>query len=65
MLVAQHRPVASALTDGYHLAFWISCGLVVAAAVVTATVLRRPAPQPSAEPSTEPSTELVPAYEAC
>jgi MFS family permease len=65
MLVAQHRPVAVALTDGYHLAFWISCGLVVAAAVVTATVLRRPAPQQSTEPSTEPSTELVPAYEAC
>jgi EmrB/QacA subfamily drug resistance transporter len=68
-LVAQHRPVAIALTDGYHLAFWISCALVVAAAVVTATVLRRPAPQPSTEPSAEPSTEpvheLVPAYEAC
>ncbi|HEY7263060.1 MAG TPA: DHA2 family efflux MFS transporter permease subunit [Trebonia sp.] len=64
-LVAQHRPEAIALTDGYHLAFWISCGLVVAAAVVTATVLRRPAPQPATEPSTEPAHELVPAYEAC
>jgi len=42
-LIAQGRPVAVALTDGYHLAFWIAFGLVVAAIVVAATVLR-PAP---------------------
>ena len=39
-LLAQHRPAAVALTNGYHLAFWIACGLVVAAAAVAATVLR-------------------------
>src|SRR5438045_1134717 len=27
-LIAQHRPTAVALTEGYHLAFWIAFGLV-------------------------------------
>jgi len=44
-LIAQGRPVAVALTDGYHLAFWIAFGLVVAAIAVAATVLR-PVPVP-------------------
>jgi EmrB/QacA subfamily drug resistance transporter len=57
-LIAQHRPAAAALTDGYHLAFWIACGLVVAAAGVAATVLR---PQPILAPSPQPVPELVPA----
>jgi hypothetical protein len=39
-LIAQHRPVAVALTDGCHLAFWIAFGLVVAVIAVAATVLR-------------------------
>jgi MFS family permease len=38
-LLAQHHPAAAALTDGYHLAFWIACGLVITAAVITATTL--------------------------
>ena len=42
-LAARHRPAAVALTDGYHLAFWIAAGLMVAAIAVTAAVLR-PAP---------------------
>src|SRR6201995_3930020 len=42
-LAARHQPAAIALTGGYHLAFWIACGLVGAAAVVTVTLLR---PQP-------------------
>jgi EmrB/QacA subfamily drug resistance transporter len=59
-LLAQHRPAAVALTNGYHLAFWIACGLVVAAAAVAATVLRsRPALAQSPEP--QPAPELVPA----
>jgi hypothetical protein len=59
-LLAQHRPAAVALTDGYHLAFWIACGLVVAAAAVAATVLRsQPALAQSPEP--QPAPELVPA----
>ena len=39
-LIAEHRPVAVALTEGYHLAFWIAFGLVLAAIAVAATVLR-------------------------
>jgi MFS family permease len=60
-LIAQHRPPAVALTDGYHLAFWIACGLVVAAAGVAAAVLR---PQPLPPPSPQPVPELVHAGQA-
>jgi predicted MFS family arabinose efflux permease len=57
-LIAQHRPVATALTDGYHLAFWIAFGLVVAAVAVAATLLR---PQRSA--AGQGPVEAVPAPE--
>lgn len=57
-LLAQHRPAAVALTDGYHLAFWIACGLVVAAAAVAATVLRS---QPAVNPASAESQDAVPA----
>ena len=60
-LIAQHRPAAAALTDGYHLAFWIACGLVVAAAGIAVAVLR---PQPALPPSPQPTPELVPAGQA-
>jgi EmrB/QacA subfamily drug resistance transporter len=39
-LTARHQTPAVALTGGYHLAFWIACGLVVAAAGVTVVMLR-------------------------
>ena len=55
-LIAQHHPKAAALTDGYHLAFWIAFGLVIAAIVVAATVLR-PGSEPAAVP--EPVRELT------
>jgi hypothetical protein len=55
-LIAQHRPAAVAVTDGYHLAFWIACGLVVAAAGVAAVMLR---PQPALRPSPQAAPELV------
>jgi len=55
-LIAQHHPAAAALTEGYHLAFWIACGLVVVAAVIAAAVLR---PQPSLPPAAQPPPELV------
>ncbi len=55
-LIAQHRPAAVALTDGYHLAFWIACGLVVAAAGIAAVMLR---PQPALPPSPQPVPELA------
>src|SRR5580693_8311876 len=59
-LLAQHRPAAVALTDGYHLAFWIACGLVVAAAAVAATMLRSQ-PALAQSPEAQPAPELIPA----
>ena len=56
-LLAHHHPVAAALTDGYHLAIWIACGLVIAAIAVAALVLR---PQPAPAPESQPVPELVP-----
>jgi hypothetical protein len=55
-LIAQHHPAAAALTDGYHLAFWIACGLVVVAAGLAAAVLR---PQPSFPSAAQPAPELI------
>jgi EmrB/QacA subfamily drug resistance transporter len=60
-LLAQHHPAAAALTGGYHLAFWIACGLVITAAGITATTLHH---QPAVLPSPEPVPELVPAGQA-
>jgi hypothetical protein len=58
-LTAQHRPVAAALTGGYHLAFWIAFALVLAAIAVAATILR-PAPAASPAPTLEqPVPELA------
>jgi EmrB/QacA subfamily drug resistance transporter len=56
-LAAQHQTPAVALTGGYHLAFWIACGLVVAAAAVTVVMLR-PAAAPAAVEPAEASPEL-------
>ena len=55
-LIARHQPAAVALTEGYHLAFWIACGLVVVAAGLAAALLRS---QPSLPPAAEPAPELV------
>jgi EmrB/QacA subfamily drug resistance transporter len=60
-LSAQHYAAAVALTDGYHLALWIACGLVVAAIGVAAVMLR---PQPALQPAPQPALELVPASQA-
>jgi EmrB/QacA subfamily drug resistance transporter len=60
-LLAQHQPAAAALTDGYHLAFWIACGLVIMAAGITATTLHHQATVP---PSPQPVPELVPTGQA-
>ena len=43
-LLDEGRALASALTSGYHVAFWIGAALVVAAIVVAATVLETVAP---------------------
>ena len=60
-LIARHHPAAAALTEGYHLAFWIACGLVAAAAGLGALVLR---PQPDIQPDVQPAPELVLAGQA-
>jgi EmrB/QacA subfamily drug resistance transporter len=51
-LLAEGHSHASALTGGYHLAFWIAAGLVVAAIVVALTVLQ-PEQRAEAEGTTE------------
>jgi EmrB/QacA subfamily drug resistance transporter len=51
-LLAQGHSQASALVGGYHLAFWIAAGLVVAAIVVALTVLQ-PEERAEAEVATE------------
>jgi EmrB/QacA subfamily drug resistance transporter len=60
-LMAQRHPAAAALTDGYHLALWIACGLVVTAAGIAAIVMR---PQPASPPAPQPVPELVSANQA-
>jgi MFS family permease len=54
-LLAQGHSQASALVGGYHLAFWIAAGLVVAAIVVALTVLQ---PEPAAEARAEQESDL-------
>ncbi|MGC4954472.1 MFS transporter [Actinomadura citrea] len=49
-LRADGRDGAAALTGGYHLAFTVSAGLLVAALAVSLLVLRRPAPVAAAAP---------------
>ncbi len=59
-LIEQGQSTASALTDGYQLAFLIGAGLVVAAIVVAVTVLQ---PEPRATEESEPEVvEAEPAY---
>jgi predicted MFS family arabinose efflux permease len=58
--IAQHRPPAVALTDGYHLAFWIACGLVLVAAGAASTL----SPRPGGSRSPEPTPEAVLAIQA-
>ena len=49
-LISAGKGTAEALTSGYHLAFWIAAGLVVAAIVVALTVLE---PEPETDRGTE------------
>ncbi|TDB76681.1 DHA2 family efflux MFS transporter permease subunit [Actinomadura sp. KC216] len=56
-LRADGRDAATALAGGYHLAFGVSAGLLVAALAVSALVLRRP-PQAPATPAEAPATTV-------
>jgi MFS family permease len=58
-LLRDGESTASALTDGYHLAFMIGAGLVVAAIVVALTVLRGGAAEGAEEPE---AVRADPAY---
>ncbi|WP_370414025.1 MFS transporter [Streptomyces fradiae] len=49
-LAAAGRPAAEALTGGYHLAFAVGAGLLVAAFAVAFTLLRNPQPKPKGKP---------------
>jgi MFS family permease len=61
-LLADGESAAEALNAGYHLAYLIAAGLVVAAIAIAVTVLREEAPEPAAaEPVPEPAAEPVPA----
>jgi EmrB/QacA subfamily drug resistance transporter len=57
-LLGSGDSTASALTDGYHLAFMIGVGLAIAAIVVAVTVLQ-PAPRETEEPADEAASEPV------
>jgi EmrB/QacA subfamily drug resistance transporter len=53
-LVGEGTAQAQALTSGYHLAFYIGAGLVLAALAVAVAVIR-PAAMPAHEPAAEPT----------
>lgn len=54
-MIRHGAPTGSALTSGYHLAFWIAAGLVAVAIVAAVAVLTsRTAVEVGAEPVTEP-----------
>jgi EmrB/QacA subfamily drug resistance transporter len=62
-LLARGEPAASALTDGYQLAFAIGAGLVLAAIAVAATMLRSEPPAPDeVEAADAELVRLKPAY---
>jgi hypothetical protein len=58
-LQAAGHSTASALTSGYHLAFWVAAGLVVAAIAVAATVIQ-PEREAAKQFAEEESDELAP-----
>ena len=62
-LIADGETRASALTDGYHLAFWIGAALVVLAFVIAVTILK-PDKQIEAEAEAEPEDQQVQAEAA-
>jgi MFS family permease len=63
-LIAHGKATATALTSGYHLAFFIGAALVVAAIVVAATVLEAP-PQVEAQGAAQPGSDAAFADQPC
>jgi hypothetical protein len=61
-LEAAGHSTASALTSGYHLAFWVAAGLVVAAIAVAAVVIQPE--EKAAEQFAGEEAEELPAGEA-
>ena len=61
-LLGEGEEMAAALTRGYHLAFWIGAGLVVAAIVVAIAVLRA---EPVEGPAGARAAAEEPAYLEC
>jgi hypothetical protein len=60
-LLADGETAAEALNSGYHLAYLIGAGLVVAAIAIAVGVLREEAPEAAPEPIPEPAAKPVPA----
>jgi hypothetical protein len=60
-LLADGEPAAEALNSGYHLAYLIGAGLVLAAIAVAFTTLRARIPKLAPEPAPEPVVEPAPA----
>ncbi|HEV7459143.1 MAG TPA: MFS transporter [Solirubrobacteraceae bacterium] len=58
-LIRDGKTTAAALTSGYHLAFLIGAGLVVAAIVVALTVIQPEARPQEAHAGAEPATDTV------
>ena len=50
-LAASGHSAVGALIGGYHLAFWIATGLIVAAVAIGAALLTRSVPAVAAEPA--------------
>jgi EmrB/QacA subfamily drug resistance transporter len=59
--LAAGEPAAEALNSGYHLAYLIGAGLVLAAIPIAFTALRARIPELAPEPVPEPVVESVPA----
>ena len=58
-LLADGETAAEALNSGYHLAYLIGAGLVLAAIPIAIGVLREEAPEAAAEPAAEPVPATV------
>jgi EmrB/QacA subfamily drug resistance transporter len=61
-LTERGESIKTALTDGYHLAFWVAAAVVLVAVVIARTVLH-PADQPTTDDASEQDEVAAPALE--